>query len=92
MMGAYPAAAPGWEEDEVKIASVSRIFFKGEVVKLNLDSTLPDATNTNSLQPIATSASEWDDADLAVQVDIDFNCGDGNKTAENSHLASLIRS
>jgi DNA polymerase-3 subunit gamma/tau len=77
MMGitAYPpTAAPGWEEDEVTIAAQRLAdFFKGEVVKLNLDSTLPDATNTNSLQPIATSASDWNDADLAVgEADIDF--------------------
>lgn len=69
-----PTAAADWEEDEVAIASQRLAdFFKGEVVKFNLESTFPDSTNTNSPPKIATSAAEWDEAGIAVgEADIDF--------------------
>ena len=62
------------EENEVAIAAQSLAdFFRGEVVKFNLDPTFCDSENQNSLPPVTTPALEWDDADLSIaEADIDF--------------------
>jgi DNA polymerase-3 subunit gamma/tau len=63
-----------WQDDEVAIAAQRLAdFFNGEVVKLNLDSALPQSVPTNSpLPPITTPTPEWYDPDAEGEVDIEF--------------------
>ncbi len=61
-------------EDEVAIAAQRLAdFFRGEVVKFNLEPAFANSENQNNLPPVTTPALEWDDPDLSIsEADIDF--------------------